>query len=1198
MDHPRPDWSRYRKALLISRHRTRIVIADQLTDIRRFLVSLRTPGGLRAGWRAARPLVVFAVAYIAAWSYLFIAAFLGAKPPPAPLFAPGAVLLCALLLAPPRRWWLYLLAAFAIQVPILAYLHLPLWWNLVGFIPDAVEPILAVLLLRRYIKTPPRFVSLREASIYTACVTVAVAVAATIGSCVNAFIGGEPYGSAWRTWFLGDILSALILAPTLLLWITVGVRGLHADPRWRYIEGILLYGSLLVIGMVAFDTRFFAGGIAGAAIYLPVPLLLWAAVRFGPRGLVSGLSLIVVLAIPSVANALGPFASDSTPTPSVLDEVFQLQLFLLVIGVPLFLLAALTQERQQTELSLQASEARYRAAFESAVTGMMLVGVDGRSLNVNRPLVEMLGYTEEELRVRPFADFTYPDDVEPNLTLFRQAVAGEIDSYRLEKRFIDKQGRIVWGIVSAGVVKDVAGKPLYLVGQIEDITERKRLEQEREEARAQAERRAEELDRVFEAMTDGVAVYDQNGEMLRGNTALRHLLGLDTSLPAFAQLSIPERFALFAARNTHGQPVSPQEGPLMRALAGEVLAGAEAQGGRLRTLDGRDVELRVSAAPLRTPTGQVSGAVLVYRDVTEPNRLERQLAEQAEQLDRVFEAMADGVAVFDQDGQHLRSNAAYQRLLGLDITSTDYTKQPVHERVTLLAARDEQGRLLAPEETPLARALNGEVLAEGQALDLWVHTLDGREVELRVSAAPIRAPTGQLVGAVSVYRDVTEHKKLEHTLAEQAEQLNRIFEGIADGLVVYDAKGQVLRTNATARRILGLDAAQADYGQVSTHGRAILYEAYDDEGQQLAPEEWPLIRVLKGLVADADARDVRLRVLDGREVDLHTSAAPLRDVTGRLVGAVSILHDQTERRRLEHEREEVRAREMAVREVNERLDTFVTMAAHDLRSPVAVSRTVVQWARTKLEQATADRDSVSGADSMLLDRATEALKTTADNLDRLWRLVQQLLDVARVKKGTFALNLQKTDLVELLRACVAEQRMLTPNRVITLDAPAPADMSSVVVDADADRLNQVITNYLSNAERYSPEDQPIKVTLRLAVEEVSDDADAPADDLRERLMRPVARVEVCDHGVGIAEEDQETIWNLFQQAAGIEQASGLGLGLYIVQTIITLHEGRVGVQSMPGHGSNFWFTLPLLTPAIDAQPPNPPDEPDDQNAAP
>src|SRR6185437_14477161 len=97
-----------------------------------------------------------------------------------------------------------------------------------------------------------------------------------------------------------------------------------------------------------------------------------------------------------------------------------------------------------------------------------------------------------------------------------------------------------------------------------------------------------------------------------------------------------------------------------------------------------------------------------------------------------------------------------------------------------------------------------------------------------------------------------------------------------------------------------------------------------------------------------------------------------------------------------------------------------------------------------------------------------------------------------------ALNLQMIDLAELLHTCVAEQRMLNPTRAIELELPAHADMRSVIVNADADRLNQVITNYLSNAERYSSDDQPITVALRLADEEVPGVAEAPADGMRER----------------------------------------------------------------------------------------------------
>ncbi len=160
------------------------------------------------------------------------------------------------------------------------------------------------------------------------------------------------------------------------------------------------------------------------------------------------------------------------------------------MGEPIHSLAIIQEvtERKHAEEALRASEVRYRAAFESAATGMMLVSLDGHSLRVNRPLVAMLGYAEEELRTHPFEDFTHPDDLDANEDLLRQAKAGEIDGYQLEKRFIHKEGRLVWGLVSARLVRDDAGQPLYFVGQVQDITERKQAEEDLRAAKSDSAR--------------------------------------------------------------------------------------------------------------------------------------------------------------------------------------------------------------------------------------------------------------------------------------------------------------------------------------------------------------------------------------------------------------------------------------------------------------------------------------------------------------------------------------------------------------------------------------------------------------------------------------------------------------------------------------------------------------------------------------
>ncbi len=121
------------------------------------------------------------------------------------------------------------------------------------------------------------------------------------------------------------------------------------------------------------------------------------------------------------------------------------------------------------------------------------------------------------------------------------------------------------------------------------------------------------------------------------------------------------------------------------------------------------------------------------------------------------------------------------------------------------------------------------------------------------------------------------------------------------------------------------------------------------------------------------------------------------------------------------------------------------------------------------------------------------------------------------------------------------------------------NVEEVPVIADADRIGQVLTNYLTNAFKYSPADRPVEVCLEIEGQ--------------------TARVSVCDEGLGLTAQQQEHIWERFHQVEGIEVQSapvgGLGLGLYICQTFIERHNGQVGVQSVPKVGSSFWFTLPL-----------------------
>ncbi len=151
------------------------------------------------------------------------------------------------------------------------------------------------------------------------------------------------------------------------------------------------------------------------------------------------------------------------------------------------------------------------------------------------------------------------------------------------------------------------------------------------------------------------------------------------------------------------------------------------------------------------------------------------------------------------------------------------------------------------------------------------------------------------------------------------------------------------------------------------------------------------------------------------------------------------------------------------------------------------------------------------------------------------------------------------DLGAVVREAVRELRLAQPGRALTLTLP-PGE-APVIVEADGDRIGQVVTNYLRNALKYSPESAPVAGRLE-----------------RVDTEGGVARVAVRDEGPGLEPEQQAHVWERFHRVPGIEAQSagvGLGLGLYISKTIIERHGGAVREESAPGQGSTFWFTLPL-----------------------
>jgi signal transduction histidine kinase len=281
-----------------------------------------------------------------------------------------------------------------------------------------------------------------------------------------------------------------------------------------------------------------------------------------------------------------------------------------------------------------------------------------------------------------------------------------------------------------------------------------------------------------------------------------------------------------------------------------------------------------------------------------------------------------------------------------------------------------------------------------------------------------------------------------------------------------------------------------------------------------------------------------------------------------------------EHEQLRRERDLTHARESALRLANERMEVFLGVIAHELRTPLTSLVGNVHLIARR-------RDALLRPDTSREDaiRTATALGTLVEyceqSLQRMGRLVDDVLDETRIRRGRLALHLQPCDLAAVVGAAVAEQAALNPERAIrwipeASAVPVPVPVP-VLVMADASRIEQVVASYVSNALKFSRDDQAVEV--RMQVHTAAD---------------RVAQVSVHDDGVGVPLAEQPHIWAQFYQAEGVEVQSsshmGVGMGLYISKAIVEGHRGRVGIDSAVGQGTTIWFTLPLASSPPPASP--------------
>jgi PAS domain S-box-containing protein len=389
------------------------------------------------------------------------------------LFPPYAVLAAALILAPMRHWWMLLLAAAAGDFwPHLQHERMTSF-VLTTEAANLVRALVAALGVRWLDHRPGFFDTLRGMVVFVVFgVVLAPAVGAFLGAWV--VVAHHPpadYWTAWSAWLLSNMLTAVTLLPLILVICTSAKTWIKGLSPARTIEANLLALAVVSIGAYGF-TRSEETGIVPASLYAPLPILVWAAVRFGPGGMIASLSALVALTIAGAVNGRGPFV---TQDPA--GNLMQLQIFFIALCVPLLLLSSIVEEQARTAAALRQSQADYRTVVEDQTELICRFLPDGTYTFVNGAYCRYFNRRPAELLGRTFWEFV-PPEAQQAARQHIASVTAERPLATIEHEVIAPGGEIRWQQWTNRGFFDKRGHIVDYQAVGRDVTERRRSEDE------------------------------------------------------------------------------------------------------------------------------------------------------------------------------------------------------------------------------------------------------------------------------------------------------------------------------------------------------------------------------------------------------------------------------------------------------------------------------------------------------------------------------------------------------------------------------------------------------------------------------------------------------------------------------------------------------------------------------------------------
>jgi PAS domain S-box-containing protein len=563
-----------------------------------------------------------------------------------------------------------------------------------------------------------------------------------------------------------------------------------------------------------------------------------------------------------------------------------------------------------------------------------------------------------------------------------------------------------------------------------------------------------------------------------------------------------------------------------------------------------------------------AAAVAVWRI---EQSLSRTMSREVARTEAMIASMVDGVMLVDGEGKTLFINPAGQKLLGRSEVAV-----PIYKHTDLYRLRGEHGRVLDAGELPVAQALSTGRPVQDATI---IVNREDRAVAMSMSATPLKED-GRITGVVVTFRDITERQRLEDEMALQAERAQiladagaffssnidpvwvtqaiaeRSAEVLGDwsAVILRTGDGKDMRVASIYHRDMAslglawsyiyrqpLSVGEGIVGQVIATGYPSLttnvgstsgFSAQRDETSYHAPQ----MQLASLLVLPLRTRRETLGAL------VIAANDPDRAMTDDKLPLAELLAERAalavENAKLYTEQVDARRK---VEDLSRLKDEFLSIASHELRTPVTSIKGYTQLAKTLIREND-------------LATSEEYLDIALDQIDRMSRLILELLDVSRIETGRLEIRREPIRWATFVRDVVHRHHTAVSDRRFHLNVPD----ETATVHGDRDRLEQVLGNLLENAVKYSPDGSEIFVNV---------------DDRTDHVVTAV-----CDRGIGIPADELAQVFERFHRGRQVSSTNygGLGLGLYITKQIIERHGGSIWVESKEGAGTTFYFSLPCV----------------------